>query len=538
MGAGVRGRRRPGLEQRRPAAGSASAFCQGPGGVRTGRAWGPSRRRASFSHEAQSDLQEAKKLDPNNVQIYRYLAEVSVKKGEAAASRGNADQKNAAEQQADETLAEAVRVAGNVPEAHINVLTRKLTVAQRGTIAAAREQMKSLEPQYVDLTQRFASGAPVFAALGQFYSFYAAYLDSAGALEKLNRAIEVTEQAGRLDRRQCRIPDADRQLPLSQVFRLRRRAGPEQGHRADGESPGAAGAQDRPGPLQFANRVNRLALCSLLGKCCVERILMLPKSDATREGLGARLEKAVHEIGQIRGSGEDPEVVKWQGMLDLAKGETGQAVRSLYAAYQQIKAANPPEQRDPFLSYTLAKIFELSSETGAMIDFLGTALNSGIVYTKPSALLDYGDALLRAGSHDVVLNIVNVFRERFGGNDRSRVLGVKALIAKGALAEAEQEITKRSADDPNTVVLNLDLTRAKGNQLLVTMRQQGASDRAGRSDAMMDELRAHGNARPISCSGCCRSVPTRWGRAMSRSCASCLSPKATRAPPGRLSKRF
>ena len=68
--------------------------------------------------EAQSDLEEAQKLDPNNVQVYRYLAEVFVKKGEAAASRGNADQKNAAEQQADEILAEAVRAAGDGPRAH------------------------------------------------------------------------------------------------------------------------------------------------------------------------------------------------------------------------------------------------------------------------------------------------------------------------------------------------------------------------------------------------------------------------------------
>ena len=61
--------------------------------------------------------------------------------------------------------------------------------------------------------------------------------------------------------------------------------------------------------------------------------------------------------------------------------------------------------------------------------------------------------LLRAGSYDAVLNIVNVFRERFGGNDRSRVLGVKALIAKGTLPEAEQEIAKLDPSDPNTVVL-------------------------------------------------------------------------------------
>jgi tetratricopeptide (TPR) repeat protein len=177
-------------------------------------------------------------------------------------------------------------------------------------------------------------------------------------------------------------------------------------------------------------------------------------------------------------------------MLDLAKGQTGKAVRSLYAAYQQTKAANSPEQRDPFLSYTLAKIFEPTSETGAVIDFLGTALSSGIVYTRPNALLDYGDALLRAGSYDSVLNIVNVFQERFGGNNRSRVLGVKALIAKGTLTEAEQEIAKLNPSDPNTISLRLDLTRAQSNQLLAAMRQQGASDRQGRSGTMMDELRA------------------------------------------------
>ncbi len=146
--------------------------------------------------------------------------------------------------------------------------------------------------------------------------------------------------------------------------------------------------------------------------------------------------------------------MKWQGMLDLAKGQTGKAVRSLYVAYEQIKAANPPEQRDPFLSWTLAKIFERTGETGAVIDFLGTALGCGIVYAKPEALLDYGAALLRAGSYETVLNIAGVFEERFGGNDRSRGLRLKALIAKGALAEAEKEIAKLNPSDPNTAVLS------------------------------------------------------------------------------------
>ena len=416
--------------------------------------------------EAQNDLEQAKKLDPNNVQAYRYLAEVFAKKGETAASRGNTDQKSAAEQQADDILAEAVRAAGQAAEAHVNVLTRKLTVAQRGSITATREQMKALEPQYEDLTQKFPSSPRVFAALGQFYSFYAAYLDSAGSLEKLNRAIQATEQARTLDRGNVEYPmltasyhyrkfSAYDDVPaLNKAIELTEQAL---------ELPGA---QDKSGPLQFAHRVHRLSLCSLLGKCCVERLLTLPKSDPAREGFLARLQKAVHEIGQIRGSGEDLEVVKWQGMLDLAKGQTGKAVRGLYAAYEQIKAANPPEQRDPFLSWTLAKIFERTGETGAVIDFLGTALGCGIVYARPEAMLDYGAALLRAGSNDTVLNLAGVFEERFGGNDRSRGLRLKALIAKGTLAEAEKEIAKLNQSDPNTVALSLDLTRAGSNQLL------------------------------------------------------------------------
>ncbi len=430
--------------------------------------------------EAQTDLEQAKKLDPNNMQVYRYLAEVFVKEGETAASRGNTEQKNAAQQQADDILAEAVRTAGQAAEAHINVLARRLTAAQRGSVTAAREQMKALEPQYEGLTQNFPSNPQVFAALGQFHSFYAAYLDSTGALEKLNRAIQATEQAHALDRGNVEYP----MLTAGYHYRKFSVYGDVPALNKAIELTEKAlqlpGAQDKSGPLQFANRVRRLSLCSLLGKCCVERLLTLPKSDPTREGLLARLEKTVHEIGQIRGSGEDLEVVKWQGMLDLVQGRTGKAIRGLYAAYEQIKAANVAEQRDPFLSWTLAKMFEGTGETGAVIDFLRTALGCGIVYAKPEAMLDYGAALLRTGSYDTVLNIAGVFEERFGGNDRSRGLRVRALIAKGALTETEKEVAQLNTSDPNTIALRLDLARARSDQLFAA---------AGRT--ITDELRGY-----------------------------------------------
>ncbi len=456
--------------------------------------------------EAESDLQQVRKLDPGNAQVYRHLAEVFLEKGDIAASRGNVGEKDAAERQADDILTEGTRAAGTSPDAFLHLLSRKLTVAQRGGIAAVREQMKAIESQYAGLTQKFPSSPPVFGALAQFYSYYAAYLGPDTAMEKLDRAIQAAEQARALDQESVEYPTYAssyyyRKFSLyGDAFALLKSIELAEGAL---ELPDA---QDASGPTQFARRISRFSLCSLLAKCYVERILSLPKSDPARAELLARAETVVHEIEQIQGSGENPQVLKWQGMLDLARGHTSEAVRNLYAAYEQIQAASLPEEQDSFLAYTLAKVFEDTSETGAVIEFLGTALNSGIVHTRPGALLDYAGALLHAGSHDVVLSAVDSFEERFGENDRSRVLRIKALIAKGQRTEAEEAISRLNPDDPNVLELNLDLARAKTDQLLTAIRQKQADEDAmirfkpadddrqegpGAAEAMRAELREH-----------------------------------------------
>ncbi len=428
--------------------------------------------------EAESDLQQARKLDPNNAQVYRHLAEVYLEKGDIAASRGNVGEKDAAERQADDILAEGTRAAGTTPDVFIYLLRRKLMSAQRGDIAAVREYMEGLEPQYTSLTQKFPSSPKAFGALAQFYSYHAAFLGSDGAMDKLNQAIQAAQQARALDPESVEYPT----YACSYHYRKFSVYGDTSALLKSIELGEAAlelpDAQDTSGPTQFARRIDRFSLCSLLAKCYVERILSLPDSDPARADLVARAEKVVHEIEQIQGSGENPQVLKWQGMLDLARGQTSKAVRSLYAAYEQIKASNPPEERDSFLAYTLATVFKDTSETGAVIEFLGTALNSGIVHTKPVALLDYGEALFQAGSHDVVLSVVDSFEERFEETNRSRVLRLKALIAKGQETEAEEAISRLNPDDPNVLELNLDLARAKGNQLRTAIRQKQADENA------------------------------------------------------------
>jgi hypothetical protein len=83
-----------------------------------------------------------------------------------------------------------------------------------------------------------------------------------------------------------------------------------------------------------------------LANCYTEQLLEPgePKTDAENQQLLANAEQTTHEIEQLYGSGEEPQVVKWQGMLELAKasldkGDRNVAIRKLYAAYEQLGAS-------------------------------------------------------------------------------------------------------------------------------------------------------------------------------------------------------
>ena len=101
-------------------------------------------------------------------------------------------------------------------------------------------------------------------------------------------------------------------------------------------------------------------LYAFLANCYIEQILESSETDT--EVMLANAEQAVHEIEQIFGSSEEPRVVKWQGMLELAKGNKQAAAKNLYTAYEQFTAVMPPEPpwpRNPEfaqLSYALAEI--------------------------------------------------------------------------------------------------------------------------------------------------------------------------------------
>ena len=426
------------------------------------------------------DLENVRELEPNNVDAYWYLAQAIITKGKILALRADFEGRDKAIERAKEWLEEAVKVAEADPRAHINLLLMKQGIMlEQGS---TREQIQSLEPEYLSLVQKFPSSAQAHSALAVFYLLL--------GTKNLDKAVEAIEKAVELDKGNvtyARIA-ADLHYRMFSIY------GREpQLYKAIEVARNALtlpDAQDKPGPRSWANRNNRVSLYAFLANCYIEQVL-----EYQRDGIGTEAQKqkwltdaeqAVHEIEQLSGSGEEPQVIKWRGMLELAKGDRNNAIRELYAAYEQLKAASKRpefERVDSLLSYQLAKVFEDTVELGAASEFFAIALRipkgggnrsalDKIDERKPKALLDFADVLLKLKGYNGALSAVNFFESEYWPNERSQILRINAYIGAKQFKEAEEELAKREPDDPNTVKLNLALVQAKIGQVRRAMAQK------------------------------------------------------------------
>jgi tetratricopeptide (TPR) repeat protein len=431
---------------------------------------------------AVDDLEKVRELEPDNPQIYWYLAQATITKGEMLASRGNLGERDRAREQAKELLKQAVEVAGEDPRAHINLLTIKLMLAQMSGAVPAREQIQSLEPEYLSLVEKFDTSARAYSALARFYVLK--------GLKDLDKAIEAAKKAIELDRENVVYAINVASLhyrkfsiygPKLELYRAIEIA------KNTLELPNA---QDKPGPRQRANRSSRAILYAFLANCYIEQVLepCEVRTQAQSQEWLTKAEQAVHEIEQLFGSGENPQVVKWRGMLELAKFELGKgdrnvAIKELYAAYEQLEASG---QRDTPLSYTLAKLFGNTTELGAANEFFASALSVAdrsvpdkIDERKPEALLDYANLLFKLRDYAAALNVINFFENEYWSDRRSQILRIEAYIAARQFDEAEEELAKKQLDDPNMIKLNLALVQAKVRQVQRAIAQKRTEESLG-----------------------------------------------------------
>ncbi|MHC4725956.1 MAG: tetratricopeptide repeat protein [Planctomycetota bacterium] len=434
--------------------------------------------------QAVVDLNKVREYDPNNIDAYWYLAMATVTKGEILASRGGSEERDEAVQQATEILEQAVQLARTEPQAHINLLSLKLMLAKNDDTAKQKEQIVALEPEYLSLVRNFDSSPEAFAAMSQFYSVYSTFTGPRMGTEKLDKAIEAVEQAMKLDEQNVGYSINAANLYYRKFSLYRQKSQIYKAIETAKNALTLPDAQDKPGPRHRANITNRFMLYAFLANCYIEQILE-PSEQETPSQTAVWMtgaEQAVHEIEQIFGSGEEPLIIKWKGMLELAKGNKETAIKDLYTAYEKFKALKPPEPPWPRdnefsqLSYTLAKIFKNTPEIGVVAEFLVGALYSGISEIKPEARLDYVDVILKFGNFSDAVHNIDAFEDYYGPNDRSRILRIRSYIGAKQFDEAEKELASSAQNDPNTIKLKLELVQSRIRQTQLNMAQKEMRD--------------------------------------------------------------
>jgi tetratricopeptide (TPR) repeat protein len=435
--------------------------------------------------EAVGDLKKVFEYEPDYIDAYWYLAMATITKGEISASVGGFEERDKATEQAKAILEQAVQNCPDNPRAYINLLSLKLMLAQRSEPDEQKEQIASLEPEYSSLVRKFSSSAEAFAARSKFYSIYSIFTGPRLGLEKLDKAIEAVERAVKLDGQNVVYAISAANLYYRKYSLYNQESSLHKAIETAKNALALPGAQDSSGPRHQANKINRFMVYAFLANCYIEQILepAEPHSAQQRAALLKDAEHAVNQVRQILGNEEELLVIKWKGMLELARGNRQAAVRSLYTAYEKFKALKPPEpaswQRDnefAQLSYTLAKLYKDTPEIGAVSEFLESALYSGISELKPEAHLDYIEVLLRYGNWSVAIQNLNDFEDNFGSNERSRRLRIRSYIGAMQFDKAEEGLARLSEDDPNKVKLRLALVKAKTRRAQQNMAAQQGSE--------------------------------------------------------------
>ena len=456
--------------------------------------------------KARADFNRMKALVPSDPEAYWYLAKITLAEGELGAADGDSHALQTAVDVADRMLNEGIGACEDSALATLYRLELTLEGYRLTTNEPAPEALVQIEQDYQTLKTRFPQESKIYSDLSKFYWMCCFYRGSAHMAEYLDKAMGAAEQSVQLDPKRVDLTVTLAQLTYRKAAMFGLPDHIPMAIRLAEQALTFPDAQESTGPRGWANKTNRLTIYTFLAHCAIDQILGLDEANTQgRAELLPKAEEAVHQIGQIVGSEDDLEVIKWNGMLDMARGREDQAIRRLYSVYTQMKGSTKRGQRDPLLAYTLANYFKETPEVGMTLECISTALEAGFGFTKPAATLDYLDVLGRMDMWSHVISSVNAhgvdaYEKRFGPSPRSQALRSRALIRTNRLADAQAALTSMAADEPQGLALRLELlfyqvrqiesakhqTQAKAQSALSL--ETDASDRTDPTNqAMMDQ---------------------------------------------------
>lgn len=439
--------------------------------------------------EVVTDLEKVKAIEPKNIEVYRYLAGAAVEKGKLLASKGLLSELDKAAMEAKTLLEDAVAVAPENPKSHINLIRLKLSFAQREAEpkdaneafepdsfvqreTKVRDAIQALEPDYTALAGKFPSDAEVHVAVSEFYLMLSSYNVAEAGMASLDKAITAAEKAVELGPETVAYVINAIQLHDRKFSTYHKPANLHRVRELVTKGLALPEAQDVSGPWSFTNKVNRYHLYSFLAQISINEVLEPSeiRTETQKNQWLTDAETAVHEIEQIFESGQEPQVVKWRGMLELANGQRQSAVRKLYAAYEQMKALKPSATAWPMdpqfatLCHVLARVFRDTSEVGAVAEFMTSGLRSGLSSIVPEARLDYAEQIMKFNMWSDAIESIDSFERRLAPNERSTLLRIEVYIGAQDFDKAAKELAARPENDPNTMRLSLAMVRSKIDQ--------------------------------------------------------------------------
>ncbi|MHC4551388.1 MAG: tetratricopeptide repeat protein [Planctomycetota bacterium] len=298
-------------------------------------------------------------------------------------------------------------------------------------------------------------------------------------LADTNRAIEAIRQAREMD-----LENVEYILRMATLLYRKGSAFDDPDSIADAitvaeEALTLPGTQDTPGPLNGRNQSYRYLINTFLANTYLEKAYaaMDEENDVQVKEWTEKARPRVKEINDYLKTADNPVVQKFKGMLALADGNTDNAIRQMYSAYEQLKALDTegqPSNIDPTLCITLSEVMKDQNESGMQLEFLQKAIynQAGIVFQKPQLWLDYADVFAQLRDWNSVLAIVNNrYQPAYGTNERSNLLKMNGLIATRQFEQALTMIDARDADDPETLQLRLALLNNQISQQRRDMEQ-------------------------------------------------------------------
>lgn len=409
---------------------------------------GQTTNREKTIEDAITELEKVLKLDTENIEIYQYLSRAFLVKGEIDSLKGVFDAEKTASQKAEEILQEAIKTAPDNPKAYIYLLETKLSALD----IADEEAMEALGAEYNTVVEKFSSDAEVYASLSNFYTKKPDTLNL--AINAINKAVDLDSQnvdfaisaANQYYSRASVIGDTKLFLKAINILN---------------DALNFPDAQDTPGPRQPLRRSNRNILFSFLSRCYIELALDSETEDEKQNYI-SKAEDTVHQIEQLLGTGDNLTVLKWHGMLSLAKGNKTVAIQQMYKVYEGYKAEG---QNDPFLSYILAKALKDSTELGVKKELYQSMIfiRPNLVRSKPDILLDYAEVLLKLYSWNNVVEATRLYELIHKPTQRSIAIRIRGYIRAGMFDEAQEsldELVQLAPDSKNITSLKLVLTNS------------------------------------------------------------------------------